>query len=101
MYAHFLIQLKYREGVNTKFRTDSGLVKDAIPSDSSSFSVVKKTDRFSLVTFSTRVKIEFRLAYMHRANKDRFKAVIRELTAGSATNLCDGLVQGKCLSPNI
>ena len=60
----------------------------------SSFSAVKKTDRFSLVTYNTRVKVDFHLADMHRANKDRFKAVIRELTAENRTDLCGGLVQG-------
>ena len=55
---------------------------------------MKKTDRFSLVTYNTRVKVDFHLADMHRANKDRFKAVIRELTAENRTDLCGGLVQG-------
>jgi Mg-chelatase subunit ChlD len=55
---------------------------------------LKKTDRFSLVTYNTRVKVDFHLADMHRANKDRFKAVIRELTAENRTDLCGGLVQG-------
>ena len=58
------------------------------------FFIVKKTDKFSLVTYNNRVKVDFHLADMHRANKDRFKAVIRELTAENRTDLCGGLVKG-------
>ena len=52
------------------------------------------TDRLGLVTYDTRVKTEFPLMNMDEQGKAKTEAVLKNIQAGSATNLSGGLLAG-------
>ena len=55
---------------------------------------VKDTDRLSVVTYDTNVKVDFGLTTMNQENKDRSKVTVKAIRDGSSTNLCGGLLKG-------
>ena len=59
---------------------------------------MKECDRLSLVTYDTKVTLEFGLTSITKANKDRTKLLIQSIKDGSDTNLCGGLMEGEVQS---
>lgn len=59
-----------------------------------SFPAVTQRDRFSLVTYDSDVKVNLRLVNMIEENKIRAKCIVEAMEAGTATNLCGGLLKG-------
>ena len=59
-------------------------------------SAVKDTDRLSVVTYDTNVKVDFPLTQMTSENKERTKVTVKAIRDGSSTNLCGGLLKGIC-----
>lgn len=55
---------------------------------------LKDTDRLSVVTYDTHVKVDFPLTTMNAANKERTKVTVKAIKDGSSTNLCGGLLKG-------
>ena len=59
------------------------------------FFSVKECDRLALVTYDTKVEMKFRLTNMTKENKQKTTKKVKELTDGSSTNLCGGLIKGR------
>lgn len=55
---------------------------------------VKECDRLSVVTYDTKVQVDFPLTSMDSANKERTKLMVKAIRDGSSTNLCGGLLKG-------
>ncbi|XP_003383100.1 PREDICTED: uncharacterized protein LOC100635885 [Amphimedon queenslandica] len=55
---------------------------------------LKDTDRLSVVTYDTNVKVDFGLTTMNQENKERSKVTVKAIRDGSSTNLCGGLLKG-------
>ena len=51
-------------------------------------------DRLGLVTYDTRVKTEFPLMKMDEQGKEKVESILKNIRAGSATNLSGGLLAG-------
>lgn len=57
---------------------------------------MKDTDRLSVVTYDSNVKVDFPLTVMTAENKERTKVMVKAIRDGSSTNLCGGLLKGLC-----
>ena len=55
---------------------------------------MNKADKLSLVSYDANVSVEFPLTCMTEDNKKITKATISNLSAGTTTNLCGGLLKG-------
>ena len=58
---------------------------------------MKECDRLSVVTYDTKVRLDFGLMHMDEANKEKTKAMVKDIRDGSSTNLCGGLIKGTVL----
>ena len=54
-------------------------------------------DQLSVVTYDDHVCLDFGLLKMDASNKKLAYSKIKAISAGSNTNLCDGLMKGLCL----
>jgi Mg-chelatase subunit ChlD len=57
---------------------------------------VLEKDRLSVITYDTRVTVDFDLLSMNKDNKKIAESKIESIVSGSSTNLCGGLLHGLC-----
>lgn len=50
-----------------------------------------------MVTYDTKVRLDFGLMHMNETNKEETKAIVKAIRDGSSTNLCGGLIKGTVL----
>ena len=60
------------------------------------FLLVGAKDRLSVVTYDTNVYLDFGLKNMNKDNKYDALQKIQNISDGSDTNLCEGLMKGLC-----
>ena len=58
---------------------------------------MKDCDRLCVVTYDTNVTLDFPLTCMDTNNKEKTKGMVKAIRDGSSTNLCGGLLKGKCV----
>ncbi|XP_065682362.1 inter-alpha-trypsin inhibitor heavy chain H3-like isoform X1 [Hydra vulgaris] len=59
-------------------------------------SQLNEKDRLCLVTYDTKVYLDFKLTDMTKDNKSWILTIIKNISDGSSTNLCGGLMKGLC-----
>ncbi|XP_065663789.1 uncharacterized protein LOC136085889 isoform X2 [Hydra vulgaris] len=59
-------------------------------------SQLNEKDRLCLVTYDTKVYLDFKLTEMTKDNKNWILTIIKNISDGSSTNLCGGLMKGLC-----
>ncbi|XP_047141988.1 uncharacterized protein sll0103 isoform X1 [Hydra vulgaris] len=59
-------------------------------------SQLNEKDRLCLITFDTSVYLDFKLTPMTPMNKYQTLKIIKDISPGSMTNLCGGLMKGLC-----
>ncbi len=60
------------------------------------FSLVKESDRLSVITYDTHVYVDFGLITMNKENKAKCSQKVQSIRDGSSTNLSGGLLKGLC-----